>query len=184
MEPNRDDWIGDAFRNGLLYSEIYQRIYGNNTLNLEDTISQSRSTWKHSEVFTSSRSVWNITFMKEPVLMTATQKCYILASIKLQIVCPARDDGEMKVCMRITNTKSKFTLAATSILASTNPSFLYSVHKSPMKAKINNITANFLIDTGSTDIFWTTFLQYIIILRICLAKVKCRWQYYFSFVWP
>lgn len=179
-DQNRNEYIRDAFINGLSSAQIRQRLLENETLTLDQAIGQSRaleSAQKHSDVFANGSldcSSLNATYSKDiaakqhktpPALAPSpTQQCFFCGNNRHpRAICPARDQtcnycqklGHFsKVCMRKT-AKGRPTTASMSILAS-----MHNLSKTMITTKLNGIPANTLIDTGSSDSYVSsTFAQ-------------------------
>ena len=175
-EQNRNDFIRDAFINGLLQSTIRQRLLESNRLTLEEAVSQSRAleeSQKQSNTYTLSQNLINATFSTEPATPTSEQStstaalqiqtCYFCGNSRHpRNFCPARNKtctycqkvGHFsKVCLRAKTNKSKSTSASTHVIATASSRFPYCLSKAVIKVLINDTSANALIDTGSSDSF-------------------------------
>ena len=175
-EQNKNDFIRDAFINGLLQPVIRQRLLESHHLTLNDAVSQSRAledSQKQSDMYFSPQNVLNATFSKQDTnhiqeqstyaIAIRSQTCYFCGNPRhSRTVCPARDKtctycqkvGHFsKVCMKSNIAKNKSTSASTFVIASASPKFQCCLSKALIKVMINDTSANALIDTGSSDSF-------------------------------
>ncbi|CAI6371236.1 unnamed protein product [Macrosiphum euphorbiae] len=172
----RDEYIRDSFINGRLSNNIRQRLLENNTLKLEEAVTRSRAlemAQKQSEVYSMPLTQGSVNALTEyttsmikpdnnqPTVSAIQQKCYFCGYDKHpRSSCPARDavckkcdkKGHfLKVCRSKTKSDSAFVSMATlACVTATVPGLL---SKAIIRVKVNNIDANTLIDTGSSNSF-------------------------------
>lgn len=170
-EENQNDYIRDSFISGLSSSQIRQRLLENTTLKLDEAKNQAlslESAQKHSEAYSFSQGVINSIQSEskethEDLISAATKvyKCYFCGSTKrhFRTLCPARDStctecgkrGHFsKVCLNKRKVKASASIIPASGLLCAAPE---SLTKCLIKIKLNNVVADALVDTGSSETY-------------------------------
>ncbi|XP_050505365.1 uncharacterized protein LOC126883744 [Diabrotica virgifera virgifera] len=171
-EENKNDYIRDAFINGLVQSNIRQRLLEFSSLSLDEALSKSRSledSQKQSDTYHAALN--NIASCSHPNSEQTTlasvqtkpgQTCYFCGHPRHpRSVCPARAaicqnchkiGHWFKMCMQSKKSQTRSTYASTMVIASSMET-PQSLSKCIAKVTVNRIDANALIDTGSSDTF-------------------------------
>ena len=178
-EDNRSEYIRDAFISGLSSTEIRQRLLENVQLTLQSAVDQARAleTAKQNadlyfQPLEHANAIQNsITPQIEDkhcaaITKFSQGKCFFCGrSRHARNSCPARDakcygcgkQGHWnKVCrsQKISNSRnSDSRQTSASIIPNLSAAVCSSLQKSSMKVMVNNVQADALVDTGSTESF-------------------------------